>query len=338
MLTKVGPPLYCAANGGKYMIVGGGGGSSKTGVQNVVLRVKCDERKIDVLQNREVVDAVHALKLLPSHKDVVCAVGDELQVFPIKDQKIGQLHKSTKIPDRISSLEINSTGDLIAVGLENGQLHLFDASYSSIGKVVVEDVKASVKSISFHPTQPVVAFSHGRSFLTIANTNSASKDAVKRLTYKTAFRSCHFLANSHLLTVHSEPKQPTEVVIWTPSNASAAKPYELKSLTRVTKDVVVSSAVSHDGRLLALGTNEGAVIVLVLKDLSILCQEKLHPWMITGLAFAETHLDHTKQQLVSVSAAGTVGFTLCRPPSITLTQLLIFIALVLLTYLYLFVW
>ncbi|KAF7849975.1 hypothetical protein BT93_L0053 [Corymbia citriodora subsp. variegata] len=307
-----------AADGDRgCLVLAGGGGEGKSGIPNAVLLAEYDfpsgslsEQPVAKLGTGS--ELPYRMAVHPQGDGVLCAMPNCCRWFEWEDPENSEDHKlglkmSEKVLGQLENviqqlaLVFSHDGSLLAAGGEDGKLMVF--KWPSMDIFLNED--------QAHKTVKDLAFSLDGKFLVSLGDSGpcrvwdlASSVAVASLPKEDGedFRFCRFSQSSEgtqVLYVAAVTGRGASILTW---NTSSWKRISSKHVVRVP---VIAFNVSADGKLLAVGTTEGDIIIInstSMKTQTVV--RKAHLGFVTALAFS-----HDSRAIASVSMDSSATVT-----------------------------
>ncbi|KAI4367338.1 hypothetical protein MLD38_023086 [Melastoma candidum] len=282
-----------------YVVLAGGGGEGRNGIPNAILLAGFDFA--DNLLSVEPVsrlatgsDLPYRMAVHPNGDGVVCAFPNSCRFFEwdnvkAKDSHDYGLKTSEKVLKELENvgqqlaLAFNHDGSLLAVGGEDGKLRIF--KWPSMDIILDEDqAHSSVKDLDFSLDGKFVVSLGDSGPCRIWDV--ASSASVASLAKETGekFGFCRFstsIDGSSMLYTTAITGRGSSIITW---NASSWKRMSAKQLVR---DSINAFSVSSDGKLLALGTGDGDILIVNSANMKAeMTIKKAHLGFVTALSFS----------------------------------------------------
>ncbi|KAL9234323.1 hypothetical protein vseg_009206 [Gypsophila vaccaria] len=304
----------------EYLVLSGGGGEGNSGIPNALLLTEFD-RTVNSLSDEPLVrhgtndDLPYRMAVHPRGDGVICSFPKSCRLFEWENTENDRL--GLKSSDRVlTELEdvgqqlafaFSEDGTLLAVGGEDGKLRVFKWPSMEIlvneGEAykVVKDVHFSIDSkylVSLGSGGPCRVWDVTTS--TVVATLPKENDEI--------FRFCRFSQRSNrdqvLYTIAFQGKG-VNIITWRTDT------WKRISSKQIVRDSVTAFDVSIDGKLIAVGTNEGNILILDSSNMGLqMTLKKAHLGLVTALTFS-----HDSRALGSASMDSSVRVTLIQDRS-----------------------
>ncbi|CAK9142690.1 unnamed protein product, partial [Ilex paraguariensis] len=213
------------------------------------------------------------------------------------------LHQLEDVGQQLA-LTFNDGGSVLAVGGEDGKLRVF--KWPSMEFILDEaNAHASVKDLDFSPDGKYLVSVGSGGPGRVWNVDSSTSIASLTKENDEVFGFCRFSQTSDknlVLYVTAMSGQGGSIVKWNTTS------WKRTTSKRIVRDAISAFSVSTDGKLLAVGTIQGAV--LILNSTSMRVQNivrKAHLGLVTALAFSQD-----SRSLVSASLDSSVRVTIVK--------------------------
>lgn len=314
------PIFYIECFSERHFIIAGGGGSSKTGVHNqinILELVPTDdcctaEMIMKYTTPEEIPDAImngSLMRHLPIVDTRFVTGGNNIIIYHINfrsDKKSFAINEYEVLGSKQVNSELKCVKSIpgkILTGSMQGQLTIWNTNDTD--NKVEGSVEAHSKEIDEIDVdlinQKIVTLSRSEGRCVIWDLNNFKsliefkKDFIARPDAKFTYRSCKFAydktskmdknsGNSFLLIAcNSTPNNGTSKII-----RLSARDFKVSTSMLVPADGIMATAVSLDGKYLALGTRSGSVSVLEVKNLKQIYKiEGAHHNAVTNLDFLD---------------------------------------------------
>ncbi|CAI0410105.1 unnamed protein product [Linum tenue] len=251
----------------------------------------------------------------PKGDGLICAMQNSCRFFEWDEIEESETRKlDVKVSDKTLdllqdvgqqlALAYDTDSSTLAVGGEEGNLRIF--KWPSMEVILNEDqAHSSVKDLCFSPDGKFLVSLGSRGPGRVWDVPSAKVVASLPNGSDEVFFSCRFAQsrdNSLILYIAAITGKGGSIVTW---NTSSWKRLRSK---HVVRDSISSFNVSPDGRLLAIGTTQGDVVVVDSSKLGVqMVVRKAHLGFVTALAFS-----HDSRALVSASMDSSARVTLIK--------------------------
>ncbi|CAL1386778.1 unnamed protein product [Linum trigynum] len=303
-----------------YVVLAGGGGEGRSGIANAIVVARFDFAS-SALSPQPVAKLVlgselpYRMAVHPKGDGLICAMQNSCRFFEWDEIEENETRKldvkvSEKALDLLQdvgqqlALAYDTDSSTLAVGGEEGNLRIF--KWPSM-EVILNEAQAhsSVKDLCFSPDGKFLISLGSRGPGRVWDVPSAKVVASLPNGTDEVFFSCRFAQsrdNSLILYIAAITGKGGSIVTW---NTSSWKRSRSK---HVGRDSISSFNVSPDGRLLAIGTTQGDVVVVDSTKMGVqMVVRKAHLGFVTALAFS-----HDSRALVSASMDSSARVTLIK--------------------------
>ncbi|KAL6543817.1 hypothetical protein OROGR_010314 [Orobanche gracilis] len=340
---KYGVPLYGAAwvpavavkednaaesenlasyNESRHVVLAGGGGEGHSGIPNALLLSAFDSESTSLSDEpvgilRTGSDLPYRIAVHPGGEGLICSFPKSCRWFEwdsttSADKHTLSLKSSKKFLEQLDdvglqlAMTFNIEGSLLAVGGEppqDGRLRVlkWPAMESTLDEA---NVHASVKDLDFSPDGKFLV-SVGSGPARIWNVATSSSIASLSKQNDEIFGFCRFSRTTdrdQVLYITAMRDKSSSIIKWNTNS------WERVNSTRVARDPISAFNVSPNGKLLAIGTIQGDILILSSVDMRVQSVvRKAHLGLVTALAFS---LD--SRALVSASLDSSARVTLIR--------------------------
>ncbi|CAN0880438.1 SEC12-like protein 2 [Linum grandiflorum] len=303
-----------------YVVLAGGGGEGRSGIANAIVLAHFDLASSS-LSPQPVTKHVlgselpYRMAVHPGGDGLICAMQNSCRFFEWDEIMENGTHKlnvktSEKVLDQLQdvgqqlALAYDTDGSTLAVGGEEGDLRIF--KWPSMEMVLNEtQAHSSIKDLCFSPDGKFLVSLGGRGPGRVWDVPSAKVVASLSNTSDEVFASCRFVQsmdNSLVLYTAAITGRGASIVTW---NTSSWKRLRSK---HVVGDSISSFNVSPDGKLLAMGTARGDVVVVDSSKMGVqMVVKKAHLGFVTALSFS-----HDSKALASASMDSSARVTLIK--------------------------
>ncbi|KAL6577585.1 hypothetical protein OROMI_009913 [Orobanche minor] len=337
---KYGVPLYGAAwvpiatvkgdsaaesenpssyNGSLHVVLAGGGGEGHSGIPNALLLSAFDfestslsDEPVGILRTGS--DLPYRIAVHPGGEGLICSFPKscrwvEWDSTTSADKHTLSLKSSKKLLEQLDdvglqlAMTFNIEGSLLAVGGEDGRLRVlkWPAMESTLDEA---NVHASVKDLDFSPDGKFLV-SVGSGPARIWNVATSTSIASLSKQNDEIFGFCRFSRTTdrdQVLYITAMRDKSSSIIKWNTSS------WQRINSIRVARDPISAFNVSPNGKLLAIGTIQGDILILSSVDMRLQSiVRKAHLGLVTALAFS---LD--SRALVSASLDSSARVTLIR--------------------------
>ncbi|KAF9436548.1 hypothetical protein BGZ76_003636 [Entomortierella beljakovae] len=318
---KVGIPIFGAQfTIDDNLIIAGGGGASRTGVQNkiIIYKINTASQTLDTLVEKILSrdeDAPMSICAHPEEPALVCGINSEISKIE-KGENENCRSKGTLVSrdqeDYQRVVRFNSDGSLLATGGTDGVFAIIKYPSLVAAFPITQFKGHSILDLDFSEDGEHIAVVSTQNLWIVSAKTGRVLEVItnpvlnKRKVFE--FRKCRFgtgmYANVLYTVVNGGKNSRPFICMW-----NTATWTRIRTLTVGAKPVT-ALAISHDGRLLALGSADLSIRICSSKTLKVLMTvPKAHDFPVTGLAF-------NKDSTVLVS--GSVDTT-CRVVAIPKT-------------------
>ncbi|KAJ8554509.1 hypothetical protein K7X08_025187 [Anisodus acutangulus] len=281
-----------------YVVLAGGGGEGNSGIRNALLVAQFDFDS-NVLSDQPVArlgtgdDLPYRMAVHPVGEGLICSFPKSCRWFDwdfqrAENRSLG-LISSERVLEPLQdvgqqlALTFNNEGSLLAVGGEDGKLRVY--KWPSMENILDQDnAHASVKDLDFSPDGKFLA-SVGSGPCRIWDVSKSTSAASLKKENDEIFGSCRFSPindENQVLYIITMRDQGGSVSKW-----STATWKRIKS-KRVVRDPICAFNVSPNGKLLAVGTIEGDVLIVSSNNFQVQnVVKKAHLGLVTTLKFSE---------------------------------------------------
>ncbi|KAH0743683.1 hypothetical protein KY290_031676 [Solanum tuberosum] len=303
---------------GNYVVLSGGGGEGNIGIRNALIVAQFDYDS-NVLSDEPVArlgtggDLPYRMAVHPGGEGLICSLPKSCRWFDwdfqtTENRSLG-LRSSEKVLEPLEdvgqqlALTFNNEGSLLAVGGEDGKLTVF--KWPSMENILDQaNAHASVKDLDFSPDGKFLA-SVGSGPCRIWDVSKSTSVASLTKENDEIFGYCRFAPISdenQVLYITTMRDQGGSISKW-----STTTWRRIKS-KRVVRDPICAFNISPNGKLLAIGTIEGDVLVVSSNNLQVQnVVKKAHLGLVTTLKFSED-----SRALLSASLDSRVRVTIIK--------------------------
>ncbi|XP_010502127.1 PREDICTED: SEC12-like protein 2 isoform X2 [Camelina sativa] len=280
------------------IVLSGGGGEGRSGIPNVILicRVDLDTNSLSEQPLGRLVlgtDLPYRMAVHPSEGGLICALPSSCRLFgwdnimsPREDNQAGE--ESEEVIQELNdvgqqlALTFNPEGSVLAAGAEDGTLRVFE--WPSMNSLLNESqAHSSVKSLTFSENGKFLV-SLGGPLCRVWEVNASTAVASLSKDKDEMFASCRFSVDSagnEVLYVAANTERGGSIITWD------TKSWKRKESKPIKKNSISAFNVSLDGKLLAIGTLEGDVLILdSTRKQTIQIVKKAHLGLVTALTFS----------------------------------------------------
>ncbi|KZV33516.1 hypothetical protein F511_38332 [Dorcoceras hygrometricum] len=294
-----------------HVVLAGGGGEGRSGIANALL-VSAFDVDSNSLSDQPVAklgtgcDLPYRIAVHPGGEGVICSLPKSCRWFEweenTSDDKHGlSLKSSEKVLQQLEdvgqqlALTFNHDGNLLAVGGEDGTLRIY--KWPSMETALDEfSGHSSVKDLDFSPDGKFLV-SVGSGPGRIWNVALSTSDEV--------FGFCRFSRGTdaeQVLYVTAMRDKGGNILKWNTTS------WTRMASKHVVGDPVCAFNVSPDGKLLAIGTIQGDILILSSGSMQVqTVVKKAHLGLVTALAFS-----NDSRALISASLDSSARVTLIK--------------------------
>ncbi|EPS71638.1 hypothetical protein M569_03119, partial [Genlisea aurea] len=320
---KYGVPLYGAAwvpnsasntenDVNSHVIVAGGGGEGHSGIPNALLLSKFDSESSSlssqpVSRHGTGSELPYRIAVHPGGEGIICSFPKSCCLFEWNqtDEQALSLRSSERLLEPLQdigqqlALAFNADGNLLAVGGEDGKLKVF--KWPTL-EIVINDENAHTRlnDLDFSADGKFLV-SLGTGIVKVWDTDKSTSIASLHKQHDERFGFCRFSrVSDHVLYTTAMRDKGGSIVKWNTNS------WERIISTLVTRDSVSAFNVSPDGKLLAIGTAQGGVVIINSGSMRVQTViKKAHIGITTSLAFSPD-----SRALLSASMDSSVGAAL----------------------------
>ncbi|XP_010451670.1 PREDICTED: SEC12-like protein 2 isoform X3 [Camelina sativa] len=280
------------------IVLSGGGGEGRSGIPNVILicRVDLDTNSLSEQPLGRLVlgtDLPYRMVVHPREGGLICALQNSCRLFgwdnimsPREDNQAGEeseeVIQELKDVGQQLALAFNPEGSVLAAGAEDGTLRVFE--WPSMNSLLNESqAHSSVKSLTFSENGKFLV-SLGGPLCRVWEVNASTAVASLSKEKDEMFASCRFSldsAGNEVLYVAANTERGGSIITWD------TKSWKRKESKPIEKNSISAFNVSPDGKLLAIGTLEGDVLILdSTRKQTNQIVKKAHLGLVTALTFS----------------------------------------------------
>ncbi|CAH2045904.1 unnamed protein product [Thlaspi arvense] len=289
------------------IVLSGGGGEGNSGIPNVILicRVDLETNSLSEQPIRDLRSLLQLGKLLlgtdlpyrmtvhPRGGGPICALPNSCKLFdwenimnPSEDNQAGEESDEviTELRDvgQQLALAFNQEGSVLASGGEDGTLRIFE--WPSMKTLLNEsNAHASVKSLTFSESGKFLV-SLGGPLCRVWDVDASAAIASLPKEKDEMFAYCRFSvdnAGNEVLYIAANTERGGSIITCDPTS------WKRKRSTLIKNNPISAFNVSADGKLLALGTLEGDVLIIdSTKMKTFQVAKKAHLGFVTALTFS----------------------------------------------------
>ncbi|KAF3626824.1 SEC12-like protein 2 [Capsicum annuum] len=301
-----------------YVVLAGGGGEGNSGIRNalIVAQFHFDS---NVLSDEPVArlgtggDLPYRMAVHPGGDGLICSLPKSCRWFDWDIQRAENRALGLKSSERVLepledvgqqlALAFNNDGSLLAVGGEEGKLRVY--KWPSMENILDQaNAHASVKDLDFSPDGKFLA-SVGSGPCRIWDVSISTSVASLMKENDEIFGYCRFSPSNdenQVLYITTMQDQGGSISKW---NTTTWKRIKSK---RVVRDPICAFNLSPNGKLLAIGTIEGDVLIVSSNNLQVQnVVKKAHLGLVTTLKFSED-----SRALLSASMDSRVRVTVIK--------------------------
>lgn len=324
-------PFYAgsALRSGRF-ILGGGGGQKGTGVGSglCIFDVKKNCPLIPFASFDSNDRLISCIAEHPSGSEVVLSIDECVYAFlvttdgegfhliddwvvipPNSPEKVNTSDPAEEVdPPQVTAIAFSFAGDLIATGGEDGQVRVWQYhSKQMVALFKVDEPENDVSSIALTPDSKFVLTCSNKTHCTVWS--MADKKAFKQLKFSdvpdATFHNIRMVRTVSLVSDEVQESTFAVAVLRTPTRGgwSYLVKYDIASweavqATRVAQSRVAQSSVSNDGRLIAVSTVDGKIMIFDTTSFACIHTVKsFHNLPGTAICFS-----NDDKHLVSVSS------------------------------------
>ncbi|CAL5430695.1 unnamed protein product [Camellia sinensis] len=303
-----------------YLVFAGGGGEGRSGIPNALLLSHFDSAS-NSLSDHPVAklgtgpDLPYRMAVHPGGDCIICSFPKSCRRFEWDGVKSTEVHKlGLKLSDNdLNQLEdvgqqlaltFNNEGSVLALGGEDGKLRVF--KWPSM-EIILDKANAhtSVKDLDFSPDGKFLVSVGGGGPGRIWDVTSLTPVASLSKENDEHFGFCRFSQNSdnkQVLYVTAMRGQGGNIVKWDTSS------WRRVSSKHIIRDPISAFDVSADGKLLAIGTIQGDILIVNSASMHVQNMvRKAHLGLVTALMFSQD-----SRALVSASMDSSARVTLIK--------------------------
>ncbi|XP_031268785.1 SEC12-like protein 2 [Pistacia vera] len=326
-----------------YVVLVGGGGEGNSGIPNAVVLSRFDfasnslsDQPVAMLKTDS--DLPYRMAVHPRGDGIICAMQNSCRLFEWDEEESDEVHKlgvkgSEKVLSELEdvgvqlALAFDSEGSTLAAGGEDGKLRVL--KWPSLEIVLNEsEAHTSVKDLTFSPDGKFLVSLGKRGPGRVWDVTSASVVASLPTENDEVFFSCRFSPSSdqnYVLFTAAITDKGINIVTW---NTTSWKRIRAKQVVRQS---VTSFNVSADGKLLAIGTDEGDIAIINSSNMQVHTMvRKAHLGFVTALVFSDD-----SRALLSASMDSSARVTLIedkKKSGLNLWIIIFFILLAIVAY------
>ncbi|KAJ6807876.1 SEC12-like protein 2 [Iris pallida] len=330
-----GFPVYCAAcvpinrispsptpsadtDDRLFVALGGGGGEGRSGVPNVLVLSAFDyasgslsDHPVCRLETGK--ELPYRMALHPGGDGIICSFPNSCRWFewdfPESEQPSTLVLKSSeKVLTQLAdvgqqlALAFDAEGSILAVGGEDGHLRVF--KWPSMEIIIDEnDAHTSVKDLDFSSDSKYLVSLWSSGPCRVWDLTSSTVAASLSREDGEKFGFCRFSQSTdgnQMICVTAMHGDHGKILSWNLNSWGRV------GSKKITRDSISAFTASTDGKLLALGTVEGNILILNSPKLQVLkTVKKAHIGLVTALVFSQD-----SRALVSTSFDYTASVTL----------------------------
>ncbi|KAJ0094123.1 hypothetical protein Patl1_15409 [Pistacia atlantica] len=312
-----------------YVVLVGGGGEGNSGIPNAVVLSRFDFAS-NSLSDQPVAmfktdsDLPYRMAVHPRGDGIICAMQNSCRLFEWDEEESDEVHKlgvkgSEKVLSELEdvglqlAIAFDSEGSTLAAGGEDGKLRVL--KWPSLEVVLNEsEAHTSVKDLTFSSPDGLAWFSY-----------SPDGNFLVSLGKRGPGRVWDVTSASVVASLPTEKYKGVNIVTW---NTTSWKRIRAKQVVRQS---VTSFNVSADGKLLAIGTDEGDIAIINSSNMQVHTMvRKAHLGFVTALAFSDD-----SRALLSASMDSSARVTLIedkKKSGLNLWIIIFFILLAIVAY------
>lgn len=301
-----------------YVVLAGGGGEGNSGIRNALVVAQFDFDS-NVLSDEPVAkegtggDLPYRMAIHPSGDGLICSMPKSCRWFDWDIQRADNLSLGLRSSERVLeplqdvgqqlALTFNNEGSLLAVGSEDGKLRVFKWPRMEIS-LDEANAHASVKDLDFSPDGKFLV-SVGSGPCRIWDVSKSTSVASLMKENDEIFGYCRFSPvndENQVLYITTMRDQGGSISKWSTTTWKRIRS------KRVVRDPVCAFNISPNGKLLAIGTIEGDVLIVSSNNLQVQnVVKKAHLGLVTTLKFSED-----SRALLSASMDSRVRVTIIK--------------------------
>ncbi|KAH7832856.1 hypothetical protein Vadar_000702 [Vaccinium darrowii] len=300
-----------------YLVLAGGGGEGSSGIPNALVLAHFDFAS-NCLSDHPVAklgtgaDLPYRMTVHPGGDGVICSLPKSCRCFEWDKVESTDGHKvSLKLSDKVIdaledvgqqlALRFNSDGSVLALGGEDGKLRVF--KWPSM-EIILDEAKAhaSVKDLDFSPDGKFLVSVGSGGPGRVWDVTSSKTVASLPKEHDEVFGFCRFSRSDKNPVLYSIAirGQGVSIVKWDTSS------WKRVSTKHIVRDPVSAFNVSADGKLLAVGTIQGDVLIINSVNMHVRnVVRKAHLGLVTALMFSQD-----SRALVSASLDSSARVTI----------------------------
>ncbi|KAH9618224.1 hypothetical protein KSS87_016168 [Heliosperma pusillum] len=305
-IQRYGVPLYGASwvphtaaaenPAGEYVVLAGGGGEGSSGIPNAILLSQFDRSATSlssnpVIQHGTGADLPYRMAVHPRGDGLIASFPTSCRWFDWENVENGELglRPSDRVLNQLEdvgqqlALAFSEDGSLLAVGGEDGKLRVF--KWPSM-ELILNDGEAYkvVKDLHFSIDGKYLVTLGSGGPCRVWDVTTSTVVATLLKENDEVFRFCRFsqsIDRDQVLYIIAFQGKGVNVISWRTDT------WKRISSKQIVRDSVTAFDASTDGKLLAVGTNEGSILVLNSSNLKLqMTLKKAHLGLVTALAFS----------------------------------------------------
>lgn len=301
-----------------YVVLAGGGGEGNSGIRNALIVAQFDFDS-NVLSDEPVArvgtgaDLPYRMAVHPGGEGLICSLPNSCRWFDWDFQRAENRSLGLRSSERVLepledvgqqlALTFNNEGSLLAVGGEDGKLRVY--KWPSMKNILDQaNAHASVKDLDFSPDGKFLA-SVGSGPCRIWDVSKSTSVASLMKENDEIFGYCRFSPiddENQVLYITTMRDQGGSISKWSTTTWTRIKS------KRVVRDPICAFNVSSNGKLLAIGTIEGDVLIVSSNNFKVQnVIKKAHLGLVTTLKFSED-----SRALLSASLDSRVRVTIIK--------------------------
>nr|GMD33550.1 SEC12-like protein 2 [Ipomoea batatas] len=304
-----------------YVVMAGGGGEGNSGIPNAILLARFDFDSnflsdLPVARLGTGSDLPYRMTVHPGGEGLICSLpkscswfewdaGSDTDDGALSVKSSERLLKQLEDVGQQLALTFNNEGSLLAVGEQDGKLRVF--KWPSM-EIIIDEANAHscVKDLDFSPDGKFLV-SAGSGPCRVWNVSTSASVASLQKENDEVLGFCRFSRssdNNQALYATAMQGKGGSIVKW--STAS----WNRMSSKWVSRDPISAFNVSADGKLLAIGTIQGDVLILSSNLRVLTTVKKAHLGLVTTLKFSDD-----SRALLSTSLDSSVRVTVIKDKS-----------------------